>query len=150
MTQAPSRLIPDASVAGKWHLADESDTDRAIQVLAAYRDGDLALVAPDHFRYEVPAAIRAATRRKPPRLTRAQGEQAVGEFLSFAIPTISDDALVTDAYATSYAYDCGFYDALYVALAQRLGIPFLTADAKLYPHIQQLPNVIWITDWPLT
>src|SRR5579859_4286015 len=108
MTQAPDRLVPDASVAVKWHLTDEPATAQAVAVLAAYTAGDLALVAPDHFRYEVPAALRAATRRKPPRLTRAQAEQAVAEFLGFAIPTVSDDALVTDAWAASYTYNCGF------------------------------------------
>ena len=149
MIPAPNRLVPDASVAVKWHLADEADTDRAIQVLAAYRDGNLALIAPDHFRYEVPAALRAATRRQPPRLTRVQSEQAVAEFLEFAIPTLTDDALVTAAYTASFSYDCGFYDALYIALAQRLGVPVLTADAKLYRRVGHLPEVLWLADWTM-
>jgi predicted nucleic acid-binding protein len=145
--QAADRLVPDASVAFKWHIADEPDTVRAVAVLAAYTAGDLALVAPDHFRYEVPAALRAATRRRPPRLSREQADQAVAEFLGFAIPTVTDDALVTDALAVSFSNDCGFYDALYVALAHRLGIPFLTADAKLYQQVRQLPDVLWLGDW---
>lgn len=148
MIQAPDRLVPDASVAFKWLIADEPDTAQAVAVLAAYTAGDLDLVAPDYIRYEVPAALRAATRRKPPRLTRAQAEQAVTEFLGFAIPTVTDDALVTDALSVSFSYDCGFYDALYVALAQRLGIPFLTADNRLHEQIRQLPNVLWLANWP--
>ena len=149
MIEAPSRLVPDASVAFKWHVADEPDTAQAVAVLAAYTTGDLALVAPDHFRYEVPAALRAATRRRPQRLTRDQAEQAAAEFLGFAIPTVTDDTLVTDALAVSFTYDCGFYDALYVALSQRLAIPFLTADDKLYRHSRQLSNVLWLANWPL-
>ncbi|MHB8575163.1 MAG: type II toxin-antitoxin system VapC family toxin [Dehalococcoidia bacterium] len=127
MIQAPDRLVPDASVAFKWLVTDEPDTAQAVAVLAAYAAGDLAFVAPDEFRYEVPAALRAATRRKPPRLTRAQAERAVAQFLALAIPTVTDDAL-----------------------AQRLGIPLLTADNKFYQHIGELPNVLWLADWPLT
>ena len=69
MIQGLDRLAPDASVAVKWRLVDEPHGAHAVQVLTAYAAGDLALVAPDHFRYEVPAAIRAATRRKPPRIS---------------------------------------------------------------------------------
>lgn len=149
MTQAPDRLVPHASVAFKWLVNDEGDAGQAVAVLAAYTVGDLGFVAPDEFRYEVPAALRAATRRRPPRLTRAQAERAIAQFLALAIPTVTDDALVAAAFALSYTYDCGFYDALYLALAQRLAIPFLTADDKLYQHLRQLPEVFWLANWPL-
>jgi len=147
MNLAAERLVLDASVAVKWHLADEPATVQALQVLAAYSAGDLALVAPEYICYEVPAALRAATRRKPERLSRQEAEHAVTEFLGFAVPTIADDALITDAWAASYRFACGFYDALYVALALRLGIPLLTADAKLHAHLHRVQTVIWLPDW---
>ena len=49
------------------------------------------------------------------------------------------DSLVTDRYphgllataAWRLRRNCSYYDALYVALAARLGYPLLTADARL-------------------
>jgi predicted nucleic acid-binding protein len=36
---------------------------------------------------------------------------------------------------------------LYVALAERLPLPLLTAGRKLNDRIRHLPNVLWLTDW---
>jgi len=44
-------------------------------------------------------------------------------------------------------HGCALYDALYLALSQRLAIPFITADGKLYRMIRHLPYVVWIGDY---
>lgn len=49
---------------------------------------------------------------------------------------------------TAHRYGCALYDALYLALAQQLGLPFVTADAKLYRLIRARPEVVWIGDYP--
>jgi len=53
------------------------------------------------------------------------------------------------ASAIDHPNDCAIYDALYLALAQRLGSPFITADYKLYRSVRHLPEVIWIAQYPL-
>jgi len=139
-------MVVDASVAVKWHLTDEEDADAAA-LLAHFAQGMVTLVAPDQIRYEVPNAIAVATLGRSPRLTREQGREAIEEFLALGLPTVADDRLITDAYPLVQRHGCAFYDALYVALAQRLAIAFITADRRLYARILQLPSVTWMGDY---
>jgi len=147
MAQALKALVVDASVATQWYLRDEVDAPRSALVLDAYLAGTTVLFAPDHIRYEVPSALKVATRITPPRLTDIQAQQALTTFLRLGFPTINDNALIAAGYAAAGTYGCAFYDGLYVALAQRLGIPLITSDAKLYRYVRQLPDVVWIADW---
>ncbi len=144
MTQASEALVLDASVAVKWHLVDEEYAEQAIRLLTAFEDGRLSFVAPEHIRYEVPSAITAATRGRQPRLTEEQGREAINEFLALGIRLVGDDELVRAAYPLAHRHGCAFYDGLYLALAERLQFPFLTADQKLFDRVGHLPYVRWI------
>jgi predicted nucleic acid-binding protein len=70
----------------QWHLDDEDYADPAAALLADYQSNKVALVAPDHIRYEVPSAIRVAARSN--RLTRVQGRAAISHFFSWSVPTM--------------------------------------------------------------
>lgn len=139
--------VVDASVATKWHLPDEPDADRAHALLTRFLRGQLRLVAPQHIRSEVPSAITVATRGRQARLARAHGDAAIDEFLAVALPTVEDDQLVRAAYAVAHEYGCAFYDGLYFALAQRLGVRFILADDRFYRLIRHLPFVVWLGDY---
>lgn len=147
MTQASDSLVVDASVAVKWHLVTEDNAEHARRLLLALADGAVSLFTPEHIRYEVPSAITVATRGVQPRLTPEAGRAAVAEFLALPLLTVTDDDLVSSAYEVAQDYGVAFYDGLYVALAQRLSIPIVMADHKLYARVQHLPGVRWITDW---
>jgi predicted nucleic acid-binding protein len=69
MAQAANRLVLDASIGIKWHLADEHDSDLAQHLLHRYRTGDVGLVARAHISYEVFNALMVASRLRRPRLT---------------------------------------------------------------------------------
>ncbi len=47
--------------------------------------------------------------------------------------------LATDALEVACQYDCSVYDACYLALSERKGIPLLTADHKLVEMLQGAP-----------
>lgn len=145
--RGPPALVVDASVAAKWHLTDEQDADTAKLLLARFGAGEVDLVAPDQIRYEVCNAIAVATIGPTPRMTAEQGKEAVEEFLGLGLPTVADNELIAEAYPLVHQYGCAFYDALYVALAERLEIPFVTADRRLYERVRHLPYVIWIGDY---
>jgi predicted nucleic acid-binding protein len=147
MTQAPTALVVDASVATQWYLRDEMDAHRSAAVLDTFVAGTTRLIAPDHIRYEVASALRVATRTTPPRLTDAQAQQSLATFLRLSIQTVNDDALIAAGYAAAGSYGCALYDGLYVALALRVGIPLITSDRRLYTRIHQLPVALWIADW---
>jgi predicted nucleic acid-binding protein len=152
MATAAEQLVVDASVATKWHLPDEADADLAIALLTHHLTGTVQLVAPAHIRSEVPSAITVATRailqgQQHPRRTVAQAAQAIADFLAIGLPTLDDDELVVAAYGVTQQYGCAFYDGLYLALAQRLGVRFILADRRFYTLIRHLPFVVWLADY---
>lgn len=147
MVATAELVVVDASVATKWHLPDETDADIALLLLDRFASGEVQLIAPQHIRSEVPSAITVATRGRQARLTREQGDAAVDEFLGIALPTVDDDQLVRATYATAYEYGCAYYDGLYLALAQRLGVRFILADDRFYRLIRHLPFVTWLSDY---
>ncbi|MBI2849402.1 MAG: type II toxin-antitoxin system VapC family toxin [Chloroflexi bacterium] len=140
-------VVVDASVAAKWHLADEEHAEKAILLLTRFAQGKTDLLAPDYIRYEVPSAIAVATQGRKPRISQEQGGEAIEEFLGLGIKTMDSEELIRAAYPLVRQYGCALYDALYLALAQRLALPLITADVKLYRRIRHLPDVLWIGDY---
>lgn len=63
------------------------------------------------------------------------------------IRTVRDSDLILAAYPLVHRYGCALYDALYLAVAQRLGARLITADHKLYRMIGDTPHVLWIGDY---
>lgn len=142
-------LVVDASVAVKWYLSEaEDDLDAARLVLDRFSSGELNLVAPDLLVYEVASAISVATMGRQPRLSRALGDLAIDRFLGLGLRTATGTDLLPAAFALVHRHGCAVYDASYLALAQRLGIRFITADRKLHRRIGDLPEVIWLADYP--
>lgn len=140
-------LVVDASVAVKWYLADEPDVERARAVFERFLAGELRLIAPGQIRYEVASAITVATRARTPRLAREEGATAIREFLALRIEMFDEDGMIVDAYRLVHQHGVAFYDALYLALAERLAVPFITADRRLYERVRQLLYVMWIADY---
>ena len=140
-------LVVDASVATKWHLADEEHADRALLLLRRFALGQTDLIAPDYIRYEVPSAITVATTGVRPRIQPASGKQAIEDFLALGLKTVDSVGLTLAAYDVVQRHGCSLYDALYLALAEQLGLRFITADAKLYRRLRHLPHIVWIGDY---
>ncbi len=51
-----------------------------------------------------------------------------------------------DMVRLSRALDVAVYDALYLAVAERAGATFVTADKRLYDRILHLPFAQWLGD----
>ncbi len=141
-------FVVDASVAAKWHLPDEEDVAAANLLLVRFAAGDLGLVAPAVIHLEVASAITAAPLGRRPRISIQEGELAIAAFLATAIETRSERDLIPIAFALVHRNGCAFYDALYLALAQLLNLPFITADRKLYRRVAHLPDIVWLADYP--
>ena len=147
MVSAAELLVVDASVVVKWFLPDETDMALARSLLTQFAQGRVQFIAPQHIRSEVPSAITVATRGRQPRITVAQGDAAIADFLTLDLPTHDDNALVTAAYATAQQHGCAYYDGLYLALAERLGVRFILADERFYGLVRHLPFVVRLADY---
>lgn len=147
MTTTSDELVVDASVATKWYLTDEDHAAEALRLYGQFVSGEADLWAPDYIFVEVPAAILVATRIKGQRISPEDGRRAIGQFLALGITTRPSAELITSAYNLAIQHDCAIYDALYLALAEQLDIPFITADRKLHRRVYHLSYVIWLGDY---
>lgn len=140
------RFVVDASVAVKWHLDDEDYVQQALSLLVEYREGRTDLLAPDHIRYEVPNAIKVASRAG--RVTFQEGRAAIGLFLAWGITMAGTDDLILAAYDLSERLGCSLYDGLYLALAEAANCPLVYADRALRRRIEGVfPLAMWIGDY---
>ncbi len=140
------KYVLDASVALKWVLT-EPDSPQALSVRDDFRQQLLELLAPDIFPVEVAHALTRAERKgliKPPQATRL-----LADVLSTPMPLHPYRPLLPRAVAISSAMHCGVYDCLYIALAEREGCEFITADDQLIKNLAaQFPFIISLATMP--
>ncbi len=117
--------VVDASVAVKWFLP-EPDTPRALAVRDAHVDGETTLVAPLLLVYEVANALRYHPQVGAEALADHM-EDLFALGLGFDVP--SEESL-GGAIRLAYGRGVTVYDAAYLALAERLDCPLVTADRE--------------------
>ncbi|MGD0898840.1 MAG: type II toxin-antitoxin system VapC family toxin [Thermoguttaceae bacterium] len=128
------KYVLDASVALKWVLP-EADSDEADALRDGFERRIHDLLAPDVFPVEVAHAVTKAERRG--LITPARGSVLLSDVLG-TLPRLAPSLpLVPEAYALASAARISFYDCLYVALAEREGCSFITADARLINALQK-------------
>lgn len=120
--------VVDASVAVKWFIRErEADREEAFALRRRHVEGRTRMIVPELFLLEVPNAIKASKR-------------ATEDELSKVITTLHDLDLQLErhswdvlrkANAIAWAYNLTWYDGVYVALAEVLGYPLVTADEAL-------------------
>ena len=117
-------LVLDASVAAKWYVK-ESDSERAQKLI----DRDFLFLVPDIFFAEVANAIRKQ-HREDGQLDAASVQLAVDD-LVMGLEPISSTVLLPRATEIALTLGHPIYDCLYLALAERWSIDFVTADKRL-------------------
>ena len=123
-----SHYVLDASVAAKWFTRhDETDRDKALALRDLHRRRRCRLILPEFGLLEVVNAVRFS-----PRADEADTAAALDliQDLQLQIEPL-DWVLLHKSAAIAWAYRIALYDAAYVALAERLGHPLLTADEEL-------------------
>ena len=122
------RLVIDSSVALTWCFEDE----RTLSTVAVLdRVAQYSATAPALWPLEVLNALAMAERRK--RLTTVQRHHLTG-FLR-ELPITLDPETAAQAWTATARlaeqYRLTLYDASYLELAQRLGLPLATLDREL-------------------
>lgn len=129
MKAAVKRFVLDASVAVAWCFDDESTplTEGILDLLSAGSEG----VAPGIWPLEVANALLVAERRK--RISVAQVTALLGRIvqLPVSVETIEPDRAFSQVLSVARQHQLTEYDAAYVELALRRGLPLATLDDKL-------------------
>ncbi len=136
------RVVVDASVAAKWYFP-EVHADAARTLLAS----DAELHAPDFLFIEIANILWKRVRRAEIEADEAEHVLHHLHAVPFYLHTASDRT----ARAFRLALECGrtAYDCLYLALAEELGCPLVTADRKFLDAIVVGPHknaVRWVED----
>ena len=117
------RYVLDCSVALKWFLP-EPLSDEAAVVLGRHQSGAVSLVAPEVVLAEFGHGLRKDV--VSGGLSREKATEALEDFVSIGVPTAPTRELATRALVLALDHMATFYDALYVALAEREDCVVLT------------------------
>jgi predicted nucleic acid-binding protein len=123
-------FVIDASVALKWFLSNEPDTNAA---LAVVRTGGV-LIAPDLIIAEVCNAAWKSARLG--LMKQTQVDAIALELPRFFELLVGGAILAPRAAAIAAQLDHPVYDALYLALAEREQAQLITADSRLIAKLQ--------------
>jgi predicted nucleic acid-binding protein len=122
------KFILDASVAAKW-FNNESLTDKAIQVRDAFVEGKISLLAPAQMVYEVGNSI---WKNKALIAEIVDAMKAVSDLVDLDIELIQlNQEMAMYAIKIAREYSITFYDAAYVALADRYDATLISADNEI-------------------
>lgn len=138
-------VVVDSSVVAKWILpeADSGQTQRVITDVATqgHRLIVLDLVFP-----EVANAIWKQYQRRLASLDEAN--QFLDGLLQCPVHVEPAAGILESGFEIATRYGRSVYDALFVALAEDLGIRGVTADEPLYRAVSgNIPGIVLLRDW---
>jgi predicted nucleic acid-binding protein len=101
------------------------------------------IYVPDLFYIEIANVLWKYVRWQG--LAMVQAQEYLYQLGQLDLQVMSTAYLMTDALAQASLYTITAYDASYLALAQRLSVPLITADAKLAKTLQDTERVQLLT-----
>jgi predicted nucleic acid-binding protein len=128
ITAHHAAYVLDASVIVKWFLHhQETDRDKALALRDMHVVGRTKIHIPRLALLEVLNAIRFN-----PKADEEDGDIAIETLQGLQLEINAGDInVLRKTNAIAWAYKITIYDALYVALAEQIGYPLITADEKM-------------------
>lgn len=141
MERAAQTLVSDASAVLKWFV-EEVDSDKAVMMRNAHRDGRVSLAAPDLLVYEVANALSYN-----PKVSSSQLTASIHGLLDIGIDLVPPAGEYgVQIGKTARKFSISAYDASYAALSEMIPCPLVTADKKLYEKLHKSFKIHLITD----
>ncbi len=122
------KVVVDASVCLKW-VFEENDSDKARSLLTLSEKGDILLLAPDIWEYEIINGFASAILKN--KLSYLHSSKFLKLILKVKPQTISMQDLSFKILRNCRDYQISAYDSAYVTLAIENGITLVSADEKL-------------------
>ena len=138
--------VVDASTAIKLYLTEPLSAEAATLFGLLSATPATELHVPDLFYAECGSILWKQVRRGNCTAVQATAFEASLRALSLQRTPTFD--LIADALSIALAHGVTAYDACYVALAVRLGVPLVTADQKLVQRLAGTPLApVWLGAW---
>ncbi len=135
-------ICVDASVVVRL-VVDALDSERVHALWTRWQAQGRVLVAPSLLYYEVANALFRY--EQAGELTGEEGQQALGAALTLPVELSSGAAVHVEAVLLARRLGLkATYDAHYLALAERLGAEFWTADRRLARQVA--PSLPWVRE----
>jgi predicted nucleic acid-binding protein len=135
-------VVVDASVCAKWVVHEDHSAKAAMLLQCEARH------APDHWLAEAVNVLWSKVVKGD--LTAADAEERMVVLSRAPVIGTSIASLMPRAFAISVAQAVTIYDSLYVALAERLAVPLVTADERLVRRLARDAAVgklvVWVGD----
>jgi predicted nucleic acid-binding protein len=124
--------VLDASVLVKWFLhQQEADRERALALRDLHISGRSKIFVPHLALLEILNAVRFSSTGG-----EEDGETALGALHDLHLEVKPPEFdLLRKTNAIAWAYKITIYDALYVALAEQVGYPLITADEVMIKRL---------------
>ena len=130
----PETFVVDASVGVKLFL-DEPGAPEAERLFALLgHDPPHVIAVPDLFFIECGNVFRSRVHRR--LMTPEEARKAFAILRALPLQTVASPDLAPLALDIALAHGLSVYDATYAALAERLGVPLVTADGKLAKKLE--------------
>lgn len=140
-----SKTVVDSSVAAKWVLP-ESDSVQALRLVSEVALAGGQLIMLDLAMTEITNAIWKRQHRG--LASPAEARQFLDELLRSPVKLEPANRLLRPALEIAARYGRSIYDALFVALAQDLDLPGVTADEPLYHAVHaDFRRIVLLRDW---
>lgn len=137
--------VVDASVVVDWVAPDADPDGPARRLLSRLAREDAAVLAPRLMLEEVANALLSGVRRQ--RWDGAAADDALRLLMTLPVEQADVPGDLERAWELSRRYDeHPIYDMIYVALAERVGEPLFTADARLLGRLASRSTVIGLDD----
>jgi len=140
-----TRLTLDASVIIKWILSDrttEEDTEKALDILQAIKNGRFILQQPPHWLAETAAVVS--------RLSPKIAEESVALLYAMEFPILNGPEVYQRACQLAVEFQQHLFDTLYHAVALcHPNTVLVTADDHYYRKASAAGSILKLRDFPL-